>query len=248
MFSALKSALAADVDTIDDPAVWKDGDRYRIISGHHRVKAASELGWSEVSVKVFDDPACTELWYRKRLLSVNKTHGDPDDEAVRRFLETSIDIGITDHLDFDVKDYMNDSGYSSEEIALYIASDSGAEGYGSDQEGKAYTKKIKIPHYEIRGEQPSVHELIDVEKTHQLVREIKSSSLPADVEGFLLAAAYRHSIFNYELIAEFYAHASKPVQDLMEKSALVIIDFDKAIENGFTRMSQEIAETWRETK
>ena len=32
MFNNLKTALAADTDTIDEPAVWKDGDHYRIIS------------------------------------------------------------------------------------------------------------------------------------------------------------------------------------------------------------------------
>ena len=34
------------------------------------------------------------------------------------------------------------------------------------------------------------------------------------------------------------------MQDLMEKSALIIIDFDKAIENGFVEMSDQIAKTY----
>ena len=31
----------------------------------------------------------------------------------------------------------------------------------------------------------------------------------------------------------------------MEKSALVIIDFDKAIENGFVKMTRDLAESYK---
>ena len=64
--------------------------------------------------------------------------------------------------------------------------------------------------------------------------------MPDDVKGFLMAAATRHIVFNYENIAEFYAHQDKDIQDLMEQSALVIIDYDKAIENGYIKMSKEL--------
>ena len=48
--------------------------------------------------------------------------------------------------------------------------------------------------------------------------------------------------FNYENIAEFYAHSDKEVQELMESSALVIIDFKKAIEQGFIELSEDLAD------
>ena len=47
-------------------------------------------------------------------------------------------------------------------------------------------------------------------------------------------AATRHLQFNYSLIAEYYAHQDKEMQELMEDSALVIIDFDDAIKKGYT--------------
>lgn len=47
-------------------------------------------------------------------------------------------------------------------------------------------------------------------------------------------------MFNYELIADYYAHSNKEVQALMEALALVIIDFDKAIELGFVQLSDDI--------
>lgn len=52
---------------------------------------------------------------------------------------------------------------------------------------------------------------------------------------FLKDAAGRHNVFNYRNIAEYYAHATPEMQRLMEKSALVIIDVDNAIANGYAK-------------
>jgi hypothetical protein len=57
---------------------------------------------------------------------------------------------------------------------------------------------------------------------------------------FLLKAAQRHRVFNYRNIAEYYAQASPEMQDLMEKSALVIIDYEDAIANGYVRLSERL--------
>ena len=59
-------------------------------------------------------------------------------------------------------------------------------------------------------------------------------------KGFLLRAAGRHTVFNYGLIAEYYAHASPEMQELMEKSALVIIDVGNAIANGYATLAQTV--------
>lgn len=57
---------------------------------------------------------------------------------------------------------------------------------------------------------------------------------------FLIDAARRHNVFNYERIADYYAHATPEMQQLMERSALVIIDFEKAIEYGYVKLCNEI--------
>lgn len=54
--------------------------------------------------------------------------------------------------------------------------------------------------------------------------------MPNDVKAFLIDAASRHMVFNYKRIADFYAGQPKEIQELMESLALVIIDFDRAIE------------------
>lgn len=115
---------------------------------------------------------------------------------------------------------------------------------GAPGESETYTKKIKSPIYEPKGEQPEVRELFDDSKTIELSQKILAANLPDDVRDFLLFAADRHVVFNYEKIAEYYAHASADVQGLMEESALVIIDFNKAIENGFVHMSEELARSY----
>ena len=60
-------------------------------------------------------------------------------------------------------------------------------------------------------------------------------------------AATRHLVFNYARIADYYAHASKDVQKLMEQSALVIIDLDDAIANGYVKLSENIKKIMMES-
>ena len=77
-----------------------------------------------------------------------------------------------------------------------------------------------------------------------MIREIEKADIEEYEKRFLIEAAHRHSGFNYALIANYYAHASKTMQDLMEKSALVIIDYDKSIEYGFTKLQEEVKKEW----
>ena len=78
----------------------------------------------------------------------------------------------------------------------------------------------------------------------QLIKEIENSKISDEEKSFLKFAAYRHNVFNYQNIAEFYAHADIELKDLMEKSALVIIDYKKAIENGFVELTKDFAEAY----
>lgn len=109
-----------------------------------------------------------------------------------------------------------------------------------------YSKKIEAPVYEPKHEKPHIMTLCDSSKVKSLIREIDASSLPDDEKAFLRAAAWRHAVFHYERIADYYAHASPEMQRLMERSALVIIDFDSAIERGFVKLCDDIREQYLE--
>ena len=85
----------------------------------------------------------------------------------------------------------------------------------------------KIPHikYVDKGERTSVFTLYNVEKYYQFRKEINEKDIPNDIKKFLIFSATRFIEFDYAQIAEFYCHADKDVQELMEKLGLVIIDF-----------------------
>lgn len=91
---------------------------------------------------------------------------------------------------------------------------------------------------------PSEISLYNLEKYNNLVKEIKSKNLDSEIEKFLLYSATRHIVFNYARIAEYYCHANKDVQELMEKSGLVIIDFDDAMENGYIELTKHLEELY----
>ena len=114
---------------------------------------------------------------------------------------------------------------------------------GPDDPETIYTAKVKSPVYEPKSDEPPLlSDMCRLDKTVELVSKIDASEVSDDIKAFLRLAAQRHLVFNYETVAEYYAHAPADVQRLMEDSALVIIDFNQAIENGFVRLSKELGE------
>lgn len=149
----------------------------------------------------------------------------------------------------------NMTGWSLEQLGLVVDEQTGEwqktgediedDGAPSTEGEEAYTQKIEIPEYTPKQKTPPpIDTLSNGVKAQQLVAKIDASKAPDEVKAFLRLAAMRHVVFDYALIAEYYAHAPAAIQDLMEQSALVIIDFKKAIANGFVVMSEEIAELY----
>lgn len=220
-----------------------------IIAGHTRYEAAKKLGLERVPVRYLDlDPADARLL----ALADNKLGeiAEWDDARLSAVLVELRDV-------FEVPlDVLEESGFSKEEVASLLADDGfgfgGGDGSGAGDGaaggdaggagGDSYTRKIVAPIYEPKGPKPEVSSLYDETKARELVEAIDGADLPPDVAAFLRAAAARHTVFNYRKIADFYAHASPEVQRLFEDSALVIIDFDAAIENGFVRLTERLGE------
>jgi hypothetical protein len=109
------------------------------------------------------------------------------------------------------------------------------------EDTNTYTRKIVAPTYEPKNEKPVITDLINQDKTNELISKIESSKISKEDKIFLTQAAFRHTVFDYSKTADYYANSSKEVQELMEDSALVIIDFDKAIENGYVKLTKDIA-------
>ena len=107
-------------------------------------------------------------------------------------------------------------------------------------EDNKYGKRILPPQYLPVNEKPNLCELCDKSKYTKLIRNINKSNVSDEEKEFLKLAATRHLVFTYSKIADYYAHASKEMQELMEQSALVIIDIDDAIANGYVKLSRDI--------
>lgn len=116
--------------------------------------------------------------------------------------------------------------------------------FGEDFEKKTestYTSKIVTPVYEPKNTKPSIIELLDDSKTKRIIQEINNSNINKEEKDFLIKAANRHVVFNYQKIADYYANSNEEVQNLMERSALVVIDFNKAYQFGYIKLAQDIA-------
>ena len=190
-----------------------------IVAGHTRLKAAQKIGLNTVPVIMADD--LTDEQIKAFRLADNKTgeFAEWDFEKLETELEGIEDID------------MSAFGFS-------IPDDEGEE--EDEGEDDTYSDKTNIPQYEITGEVPDISELVDEEKTKELLQEIDDSDISWKEKEFLREAAQRHLVFNYKKIAEYYAAASPEMQELMEKSALVIIDYQDAIMNGYTKLSDKI--------
>lgn len=103
-----------------------------------------------------------------------------------------------------------------------------------------YSRAIRVPQYNPSEVKPHIDSLLDYSKYSKLLQNIKNSNVSEEEKKFLKLAASRHIVFNYAKIADYYAHASKEMQELMEQSALVILDIDDAIANGYVKLSAKM--------
>ena len=188
-----------------------------IVTGHTRLKAAKKLGITKVPCIKADD--LTDEQIKAFRLADNKVaeFSQWDEEKLMKELDELGEIDMSLY-GFDFPD--------DEE--------------GEEEQDDTYTDKTNIPQYDITGDVPELSELVDEQKTKELLEEIENSDLAYDETQFLIKAAQRHLVFNYKKVAEYYAAASEEMQELMEKSALVIIDYNDAIMNGYTKLSEKI--------
>jgi len=198
-----------------------------ILAGNHRWQAARHAGATEVPViwvDVEDDHAL------RILLADNRTNdlATYDDNALAELLQELADAGS-----------LAGTGYDGDALDELLADLGGGEIV-------PYTQKVETPAYEPTGPCPPVRDLRDEARAEELRREIDAADIPEDAREFLRAAAGRHTVFRYDRIAEYYAHAPAEVQRLMEASALVIIDFNQAIERGFVRLHEDVIAAFEE--
>jgi hypothetical protein len=136
------------------------------------------------------------------------------------------------------------AGWSLEDLDDLLRDIDHPQAGGAGDDLGDYSRKIEAPIYEPTGEQPPVGELYDPTRAVELRAEIDAADVPGDGRAFLHAAADRHTRFRFDRIADYYAHAPAPIQDLMERSALVIIDLDQAIELGYAKLTGSLLDQY----
>ena len=185
-----------------------------VIIGHGRLMAAKQLKLEKVPVVLAED--LSEEDVKALRLADNKTNESDwlSDLLDEELAELAIDGIDMTQFGFDLGD-----GLPGE---------------------NPYTQKTDIPQYEVTGEDVAIYDMFQDQKANELIAEIEQSSVSDETKAFLKIAAYRHVIFNYQKIAEFYAKADSETQALMERSALVIIDINDAIRNGYTLLKDTI--------
>lgn len=210
-----------------------DGDN-GLIAGHGRLLAAKKLKLTEVP--------CIELAHlsdtqkKAYILADNKLalNSEWDEELLKLELDelkaSDFDLDLTGFDDLENLISESDTNRTT-------------DGTQSTRQDK-YTQTVDVPQYQITGDKPNLDDLYDDTKTNELIENIEASGAPDDVKKFLIKAAHRHTSFSYKDIAEYYAHAPIEVQELMEQSALVIIDFNDAIKNGFVKLNTYIREKY----
>lgn len=197
-----------------------------VIAGHGRLLAAKKLGLE--TVPTVELSSLTEIQKKAYILADNKLALNSGWDE--KLLE--IELDFLDKSGIDLKSV----GFSNDEIENILK----VETCTSEDENPYQVKTDSIQ-YEPNPVPPNISELVDDSKTLDLIAEIEESKLEPAEKRFLTQAAYRHLKFNYKKIADFYCEASPECQALIEKSALVIIDFNDAIKNGYVKFSKQLS-------
>jgi hypothetical protein len=213
-----------------------DDGSLMLIDGHLR---AETIGAEVVPVLILD---VDEAEADKILATLDPlaAMAESDSEKLSSLIE-SIDIG---------NDALQQMMQSSSEQSIFEQDfqDDSEQKENSNPNDSPYTEKTEVPAYEVRAEKPDLGDIFDCSTTEKLIKDIDASSVPEDEKVFLRAAAYRHSVFDFQKAAEFYAHSDPETQRLMEASALVIVDLGEAIKNGWAKLGENLNKAFAEER
>jgi len=185
-----------------------------LIIGHCRLEASKELGYTEVPVLKMEELSEKEV--KALRLADNKLNESEWDMALVLPELKALDT-----------DLLRLTGFR-EDLVL-----------NPDEE--RYTKKIVPPVYEPSSQKPLLSELYQNLQETQLLEKIKETPMEQEEAEFLREAVHRLTRFDYKKIADYYANTeNEGLKSIMEDLALVIIDYDKAIELGYIKLSNDL--------
>lgn len=190
-----------------------------ILAGHTRMKSLIDIGHKEI--EVLKVTGLDEQQKTKYRLLDNKT-GELAEWDFEKLADELLGV------DFGEFDFEFEIGQDIESI--------------EEQGEKTYTEKVDVPQYDIQGKDVGITDLFDDSKYQDLKFKIDNSNLSEIEKEFLRLCATRHIVFKFANIAEFYAKQDTEMQEMMEESALVIIDYENAMKNGYVKLTEELEE------
>lgn len=161
---------------------------------------------------------------------------------------------------FEIKEtyFVNAKGWTEKQKKQFIINDNISEGswdydllgnqwddlplkeWGIELKGldEDYSQKIGEVVYEPKETNHAVSDLFEVEhKFDEDIAKIQNKEL----QELFKARAYNFTQFNFEKLADYYAYQATPEeQRVFEKLALVLLDKDQLIENGFSKLVWEV--------
>lgn len=227
---------------------------YKVLGGNMRTRALGKImsmDATDIRKHLDEDGrftegekiAITEYWMDwKEKPTVKVVKADDLTEAQKREFIIKDNAGFGEWDIDKLANEWNDVPLTEWGLPEWINTPEGDDGDESDDNN--YERKIVPPVYEPSGEDVRPSEVYDKEKAEKLIADIEAADIDEELREFLKVAAYRHVRFDYRSIADLYAKADPDVQRMMEDSALVIVDKDKAIELGFIKISKDFLEQY----
>lgn len=95
---------------------------------------------------------------------------------------------------------------------------------------------VEIPIYEPSKEKPEIDKLIDKSEYETLIGKIDKSKCSEDLKELLKIRASFFVDFDFQKIADYYAHSDNDTKEIMEDLGLVILTPKKALEKGIIEL------------
>jgi DNA modification methylase len=111
-FKGLRKSIREKGFILDDPVVWEyKQDKYQIISGHHRIRAASLEGIKKLKCKIIE--GLTKAQAEMLVLEANQRRGELDDKLLNEYV-----YNLTSYDDVDIDTVYDYTGLADTDINL----------------------------------------------------------------------------------------------------------------------------------
>jgi hypothetical protein len=198
--------------------VYEYESKFVIIGGNMRYFAAKELGYSEMPCKIIPKETPIEN-LRAYTIKDNVSFGEYDWDALAN--EWNSDELKTFGLD--IPNFESELEKIADDIDVKDLFD------------------IELPFYQPSNNVPNINELADISKVENLINKIEELNIDDELKKILKIRASFFADFNFQKIADFYAHSKDDnVKSIFESLGMVILAPKEALKKGFVELGENV--------